>query len=265
MASMSEVPTETRMEFAVEMTCEKCVNKVKQVLDGVQGVSSYSVDLGEQCVIVDTVLPSGQVQEMLEKTELKTILRGHGAGRAGKTAQHLGAAVAMIDCEKVQGLTRFVQVSGDNCIIDGTIDGLTPGNHGFHIHEFGDFSNGCTSTGAHFNPTNNQHGAREDEERHVGDLGNIIANQNGRATFRFEDKTVKVWDIIGRAIVVHADEDDLGRGGHELSKSTGNSGARVGCGIIARSAGLFQNTKKYCACDGRTLWEDKPLKASSQL
>ncbi|XP_031565495.1 copper chaperone for superoxide dismutase-like [Actinia tenebrosa] len=258
-------PTPTKIEFAVKMTCQGCVSKITKALEGVKGIDSYTVDLSQESVVVDTTLASGRVQEILEGTGLKTILRGHGSG-GDSQPQHLGAAVAMIEgTNKVQGLTRFVQVSRNTCVIDGTIDGLSPGLHGFHIHEYGDFSNGCNSTGKHFNPENHEHGGPEDENRHVGDLGNIVANAEGRATFRMEDRKVKVWDIIGRAVVVHEGEDDLGRGGHELSKSTGNSGSRVGCGIIARSAGLFQNTKKYCACDGKVLWEDGPLRASSQL
>ncbi|XP_020604272.1 copper chaperone for superoxide dismutase-like, partial [Orbicella faveolata] len=101
--------------------------------------------------------------------------------------------------------------------------------------------------------------------KHVGDLGNILADKNGRASFRLEDKTVKVWDIIGRSLVVHHGEDDLGRANNALSEITGNSGPGLSCGIIARSAGLFQNTKKFCACDGKILWEDKPLSAPTSM
>ncbi|KXJ19071.1 copper chaperone for superoxide dismutase [Exaiptasia diaphana] len=259
-------PTVTKIEFAVKMTCGSCADKVKSALEGVDGIKSYSVDLGEERVVVDTVLASGRVQELIETTGLKTILRGHGSG-GDSQPEHLGAAVAMMSGSNgTKGLTRFVQVTRENCVIDGTIDGLSPGLHGFHIHEFGDLSNGCNSTGDHFNPYNRDHGGPDDENRHIGDLGNVIANSDGRATFRIEDSKIKVWDIIGRAVVIHEGEDDLGKGGHPLSKKTGNSGARVGCGIIARSAGLFQNTKKYCACDGRILWEDGPIKpTASQL
>jgi len=119
--------------------------------------------------------------------------------------------------------------------VRGKVTGLTPGRHGFHIHVFGDTTNGCNSTGPHFNPHNKPHGAPFDKERHAGDLGNIVANEDGVAEVFIRDLQISLsgpHSILGRAVVVHADPDDLGRGGHELSKSTGNAGARIGCGII---------------------------------
>ncbi|EMS60363.1 Superoxide dismutase [Cu-Zn] 2 [Triticum urartu] len=87
--------------------------------------------------------------------------------------------------------------------------------------------------GPHFNPHNKSHGAPVDDERHVGDLGNIQANKDGVAEIFIKDLQISLrgpHSILGRAVVVHADSDDLGKGGHELSKSTGNAGARIGCG-----------------------------------
>ncbi|XP_011075055.1 superoxide dismutase [Cu-Zn] 2 isoform X1 [Sesamum indicum] len=119
--------------------------------------------------------------------------------------------------------------------VKGRICGLTPGLHAFHIHALGDTTNGCNSTGPHFNPLNKDHGSPIDDERHAGDLGNIVAGSDGVAEISITDRQIPLsgeHSILGRAVVVHADPDDLGRGGHELSKTTGNAGARVGCGII---------------------------------
>lgn len=149
------------------------------------------------------------------------------------------------------------QVTADKVLIDGTIDGLTPGPHGLHVHEFGDFTDGCLSTGGHFNPAGVAHGGPGDAVRHAGDLGNVVADAAGRAAFLLHDDVLKVWDVIGRALVVHADADDLGKTGHPQSAVTGNAGARVACGLIARSAGVRQNTKQVCACDGVTLWGER--------
>ena len=82
---------------------------------------------------------------------------------------------------------------------------------------------------------NKTHGAPGDDERHVGDLGNIEANDKGVANVVIEDSLISLTgekSIVGRSLVVHADPDDLGRGGHELSKTTGNAGGRLVCGVI---------------------------------
>ena len=94
---------------------------------------------------------------------------------------------------------------------------------------------GCMSSGPHFNPGKLTHGAPEDSIRHVGDLGNITADESGKALVEIKDSMIQLAgpdSIIGRTVVVHADPDDLGKGGHELSLATGNAGARIACGII---------------------------------
>lgn len=130
---------------------------------------------------------------------------------------------------------RIKQSETGAVTVSGEITGLAPGKHGFHIHEFGDNTNGCTSAGPHFNPEKKEHGAPDAAIRHVGDLGNIEADASGSAKINITDKLISlhgVNSILGRTVVVHADVDDLGLGGHELSKTTGNAGGRIGCGVI---------------------------------
>jgi len=120
----------------------------------------------------------------------------------------------------------------------GTIKGLPVGLHGFHIHTYGDLSNGCDSAGPHFNPTQQDHGSLTSEVRHVGDFGNL-ESQGGDVTFDFFVKDLNLFgsqSIIGRAVIIHADADDLGRTSHPLSKTTGNAGARLVCGVIGIAA-----------------------------
>jgi Cu-Zn family superoxide dismutase len=139
----------------------------------------------------------------------------------------------------VTGVISFSQDSNGPTTVEGEVKGLNPGKHGFHVHALGDTTNGCLSTGPHFNPKNLEHGAPEDEVRHAGDLGNVIAGDDGVAKVSLKDSHIPLTgsdSIIGRAVVVHADPDDLGKGGHELSKSTGNAGGRVACGIIGLRA-----------------------------
>lgn len=148
-------------------------------------------------------------------------------------------AVSVLVGDVVKGTINFFQSTPTSPVtVTGEITGLTPGQHGFHIHEFGDTTNGCTSAGAHYNPFNKTHGAPDAENRHVGDLGNVIAGPNGVAKVNITDSQISLsgtYSVLGRAMVVHADPDDLGLGGHELSLTTGNAGARVACGVIGIS------------------------------
>nr|XP_026252282.1 copper chaperone for superoxide dismutase [Urocitellus parryii] len=242
------------LEFAVQMTCQSCVDAVRKSLQGVAGIQGMEVQLENQMVLVQTTLPSQEVQALLEGTGRQAVLKGMGSSQL----QNLGAAVAILGGPgTVQGVVRFLQLTPERCLIEGTIDGLEPGLHGLHVHQYGDLTRNCSSCGDHFNPDGTSHGGPEDSERHRGDLGNVHADADGRAVFRIEDELLKVWDVIGRSLVVDEGEDDLGRGGHPLSKITGNSGERLACGIIARSAGLFQNPKQICSCDGLTIWEER--------
>uniref|UniRef100_A0A1P8NQJ8 Superoxide dismutase [Cu-Zn] n=2 Tax=Corbicula fluminea TaxID=45949 RepID=A0A1P8NQJ8_CORFM len=135
----------------------------------------------------------------------------------------------------VSGVITLTQDGADKEVkVTGEITGLAAGEHGFHVHEFGDNSNGCTSAGAHYNPDKVDHAGPEDAVRHVGDLGNVVADEAG-CKVDITDKVITLTgerSIIGRTLVVHADKDDLGRGGHELSKTTGNAGGRLACGVI---------------------------------
>ena len=127
------------------------------------------------------------------------------------------------------GVVTFTQ-SDSGIIVKADIEGLSTGKHGFHVHEYGDCSDPTgKSAGGHFNPENKDHGAPWDIDRHVGDLGNVTADENGMAHLEMIDTVISLNgknSIIGRGIIVHAGEDDL------VTQPTGNAGARVACGVI---------------------------------
>lgn len=128
-----------------------------------------------------------------------------------------------------KGVVKFSAVAG-GVRVEARVEGLTPGLHGFHVHEWGDLD--CTDgmcTGGHFNPTGQPHAGPDAAARHVGDLGNLEADSTGLAVY---DRTFAGMSLdgaaglIGRGLVVHAKPDDF------TTQPTGNAGARVATGVI---------------------------------
>jgi superoxide dismutase, Cu-Zn family len=147
-------------------------------------------------------------------------------------AQDVAKAVAVLNPtqnNKVTGIVTFTKTeAGIKVVAD--IKGLTPGNHGFHIHQFGDCSApNADSAGGHYNPAGKMHGAPETQERHAGDFGNLIADSNGRAYLERTDTVISMSgpnSVIGRGIIVHEASDDM------TTQPTGNAGGRIACGVI---------------------------------
>jgi superoxide dismutase, Cu-Zn family len=140
------------------------------------------------------------------------------------------ATVRPASSSQVSGTVKFTQVLS-RVRVDARLGGLAPGAHGFHIHENGDCSApDAMSAGGHFNPYGKKHGGPDAAIHHAGDFGNLTADQYGKAalTVWLEGISVSTGKdgVIGRSIVVHADPDDL------KTDPTGNSGGRVGCGVI---------------------------------
>lgn len=118
------------------------------------------------------------------------------------------------------------------------VEGLTPGAHGWHLHEFGTCDSATdepfSSAGGHWNPTDMEHGAPDAESHHVGDFGNFEATADGLADasitssdFTLGEGPTSVFDEDGTAIILHAGEDDL------MTQPSGDSGARFACGVVA--------------------------------
>ena len=139
----------------------------------------------------------------------------------------------------IHGTVRFRQ-QGELVDIYIDLKGLSKnGLHGFHVHEYGDLSDGCNSACAHFNPFNTTHGCPGMKERHVGDLGNLRTDLFGNANYVITDDLIKltgtITNIIGRMLIIHQDPDDCGQGIGQLrqeSLKTGNAGKRIACAVI---------------------------------
>ena len=131
------------------------------------------------------------------------------------------------------GTVTFTQ-RGDKVRVNAKVAGLTPGGHGFHIHEKGDCSSGDgMSSGGHFNPRGKPHAVHTTPDRHTGDMPMLVADASGNATLVIELDVMTIGsgetNIVGRGLIVHMDPDDF------ATQPTGNSGARVACGVITRS------------------------------
>jgi Cu-Zn family superoxide dismutase len=147
------------------------------------------------------------------------------------SAQETKKAIAVLHSasgSQVMGTVTFTQV-GDTVQVVADITGLTPGKHGFHIHEFGDCSAAdASSAGGHFNPMKKPHGAPDSAERHAGDMGNLEADSTGKAHLELKDSMLKLSgenSILGRGVIVHEKVDDW-------SQPVGNAGSRQACGVI---------------------------------
>ena len=147
-------------------------------------------------------------------------------------------AIAVFNEGNIKGTVKFSEDTASGYVkIDVNISGLKmDGKHGFHVHEAGDLTDKCTSMCAHFNPYDKKHGCPGMKERHVGDLGNLTTNYKGEAKYSFYDNQIKLRgtkaNIIGRGLIIHADEDDCGQGGNIESSKTGNAGKRIACAVI---------------------------------
>jgi superoxide dismutase, Cu-Zn family len=140
------------------------------------------------------------------------------------------AKIAPTQGNTAKGEVRFYKVDGGVRVI-ASIEGLTPGKHGFHVHEKGDCSApDAMSAGGHFNPTGSPHGAptAPPTARHAGDLGNLEVGPEGKANYDRVDSMLAYDSITGLSVLIHAGEDDF------VTQPSGNSGARVGCGVIER-------------------------------
>ncbi|XP_050142410.1 copper chaperone for superoxide dismutase, chloroplastic/cytosolic-like isoform X2 [Malus sylvestris] len=229
-APTSEQQQSFQTEYMVDMKCDGCVKSVKSKLETVDGVKSVEVDLNSQVVRVLGSTPLKTMTEALEQTGRKARLIGQGIPEDFLVS----AAVSEFKGPNIFGVVRFAQVNMELARIEANFSGLTPGKHGWSINEFGDLTEGAASTGKVFKPSN-------EAKEPLGDLGTLVSDESGNAFFSGVKEKLRVSDLIGRSIAIYetADKSDTG----------------IAAAVIARSAGVGENYKKLCTCDGTTIWE----------
>jgi len=144
-------------------------------------------------------------------------------------------ALAVFSMNGVKGGVRFTELRG-GVLVAVRLQGVPPGAHGLHVHQCGDIGgDACKRAGVHYNPRGATHGGAHQGQRHPGDLGNVEADEAGAVRVDVRIPQVCLRDLVGRSVVIHAGQDDLGAGlgaARVESLQTGNSGARLACSVI---------------------------------
>lgn len=230
--SNGEILPDLMTEFMVDMKCEGCVSAVRNKLEPLDGVKRVDVDLPNQVVRVLGSISIKTMTMALEQTGRKARLIGQGL----PDDFLVSAAVAEFKGPTIIGVVRFAQVNMELSRIEANFSGLSPGVHGWSINQYGDLTKGAASTGKIYNTSSSNH-----LKEPLGDLGTLNVADDGEASFSGAKHMLRVGDLIGRAVVLYEGED---------KSSTG-----IAAAVIARSAGVGENYKKICTCDGTVIWE----------
>ncbi|GAB0131821.1 Cu/Zn superoxide dismutase copper chaperone homeolog p [Epichloe bromicola] len=229
--------------FAVPLSCNGCVKAVSDSLYKLGGITKVEGNLDDQLISVQGSAAPSAIVEAIQATGRDAILRGSGASDSAAVSILETFADRVQRCEAhgdrhVRGLARIVQVSSGRSLVDLTLHGVVPGRYHATIREYGDLKDGAESTGAVWS------GGEKDAK---GILGTVDVGEDGRGS-AFLDRPFQIWEIIGHAMV--------------LTKQDETSGPLVNddntvVGVIARSAGVWDNDKTVCSCTGKTLWEER--------
>jgi len=234
------VKTSFQTLFAVPMTCESCVKDVSGSLYKIDGISKVEANLKEQLVSIEGTAAPSAIVSAIQATGRDAILRGSGSSNSAAVCILETHSTAVPD--KVRGLARMVQVSPNLTLVDLTIRGLAPGKYWATVRETGDIREGAVSTGGIW--TDPKEGAFKPR----GIFGTVDVGKNGMGSL-FIDKPIQIWEMIGRSMVVSKQHEGEGR----FEKNDENTLV----GVIARSAGVWDNDKTVCSCSGKTLWEER--------
>ncbi|KAM0306429.1 hypothetical protein HYE67_002441 [Fusarium culmorum] len=229
--------------FAVPLSCDGCIKAVSDSLYKLGGIKNVEGNLKDQLVSVKGTAAPSAIVEAIQATGRDAILRGSGASNS--------AAVSILETfedpvdglyeepsRDVRGLARMVQVSSGRTLVDLSIRGVSPGKYRASIRAYGDLKNGATSTGPVWSG---------EDKKLRGDLGLVEVGEDGRGA-SFVDHEFQIWEVIGHAMVLTRQE--------EKAEPLKNDKDTV-VGIIARSAGMWDNDKTVCSCTGKTLWEER--------
>ncbi|KXH64130.1 heavy-metal-associated domain-containing protein [Colletotrichum nymphaeae SA-01] len=211
--------------FAVPMTCDSCVKDVSDSLYKLGGITKVEANLKDQLLSVEG---TGAAVSILE------------------SFYHADDAPSKLNEQRdreVRGLARMVQVSPTTTLIDMTLRGVAPGSYRATIREYGNLAEGASSTGPVWSGGSQDAAAAAAK----GLLGVFNVDKDGRGS-AYLDKPFQIWEVIGHAMVVSRQDESAGALKNDPDTLVG---------VIARSAGVWDNDKTVCSCTGKTLWEER--------
>lgn len=208
---------------------KKAINQESKYLLSRKLVSYFLVGC-VACLLVSSCACSASGKPNSRKTHNDIAMAD--AQAAPRTTQKIGGAVAYLNPvgnHGVKGRVEFKKTPQGMRVL-ANVEGLMPGEHGFHIHEHGSCGGkDASEAGVHFNPTSKPHAGPDTDPRHIGDLGNIKADENGYGHYEQLNPLLTFegdFSIIGKTVIIHADPDDY------KTQPSGASGGRISCGVI---------------------------------
>lgn len=233
------------MVFAVPMECKSCVESVSDALSPLKGISKFDINLESNLVTTEGSIPPSEIVRAIQSTGKDAIIRG--TGRPNSAAVCILESFDKKDIKQpVKGLARIVSVGPTDLFIDLTVNGLPKGTYYPSIRVSGNLSEGPLSTGDLFYDLDKVNVTDPSSvSTTINALGASIHDTSDElyAGQSYLHANLEINDLIGRSIV--------------LSKLKDKVAPDSLCGIIARSAGAWENDKQVCSCTGKTVWEER--------
>ncbi|KAK9237856.1 superoxide dismutase [Lipomyces kononenkoae] len=214
--------------FAVPLVCDDCVNDVTSALNTVDGVKTIHCDLSKQLVSVEGSAAPSSIVKAIQGTGRDAIVRGSGEPNSSAVCI-LETHEPAYNASPVRGLARVVKSSPTSTLVDLTLSGMRPRTTYFaSIRNAGDISRGPVSTGGLYKS-----------------IGSVTVDEKGSGQAFIVKEDLPIWEIIGRSMVVGLDKDCKKMFLEDV------------VGVLARSAGVWENEKTVCSCSGKTIWQER--------
>lgn len=232
--------------FAVPMECQACVESVSKSLKMLNGITKYDISLESNLVTTEGSVPPSEIAKAIQSTGKDAIIRGTGKPNS--------AAVCILESfdtkdyqQPVKGLARIVSVAKTDLVVDLTVNGLAKGTYYPSIRNSGNLSNGALSTGDCFYQLPPiEVDTPSDASTTINSVGAATHNASPDTSYSgqgFLPASLGISDLIGRSII--------------FSRLKDETAPDSLCGVIARSAGAWENDKQVCSCSGKTVWQER--------